>query len=313
VATAQKIDGRRVARDVKAQLAARVAALQARGLRPGLGTILVGDDPGSHSYVAGKHRDCAEVGIQSLRIELAATATQEEIEDAVGRLNDDPACTGFIVQLPLPPHVDTHRVLQLIDPAKDADGLHPTNLGKLVLGIPGPLPCTPRGIIELLRQHDVPITGQRFCIIGCGLTVGRPLGLMLTRSTEHATVTLCHEATVDIAAHARASDVVVAAAGVAHLVKPDWISPGATVLSVGVTRTIEGILGDVHPEVDAVAGKMSPATGGVGPMTRAMLLTNIVEIAERDLAETPDLDGQANGVRANGAPHLATAGTAVPQ
>lgn len=281
MATAKRIDGRKVAADLKQQLASRVRVLNAQRIRPGLGTILVGDDPGSHSYVAGKHRDCAEVGIESIRIELPATATQAEIEAAVRSLNDEPACTGFIVQLPLPPHIDTHRVLQLIDPEKDADGLHPTNLGKLVLGIPGPLPCTPRGIIELLRQHDVEITGQRFCVIGCGLTVGRPLGLMLTRPTEHATVTLCHEATVDVAAHTRASDVVVAAAGVAHLVKPDWVSPGATVLSVGVTRTIEGILGDVHPEVDAVAGKLSGATGGVGPMTRAMLLTNIVEIAER--------------------------------
>jgi methylenetetrahydrofolate dehydrogenase (NADP+)/methenyltetrahydrofolate cyclohydrolase len=284
VATATRIDGRKVAADIKQQLACRVRLLHTAGLRPGLGTILVGDDPGSHAYVAGKHRDCADVGISSLRVELPATATQAEIEHAVQRLNDDPGCTGFIVQLPLPPHIDTHRVLQLIDPEKDADGLHPTNLGKLVLGMPGPLPCTPRGIIELLRQHDVAITGQRFCVIGCGLTVGRPLGLMLTRPTEHATVTLCHVATVDVAAHTRASDVVVAAAGVAHLVKQDWIRPGATVLSVGVTRTIEGILGDVHPEVDAVAGKVSGATGGVGPMTRAMLLTNIVEIAERTLA-----------------------------
>jgi methylenetetrahydrofolate dehydrogenase (NADP+)/methenyltetrahydrofolate cyclohydrolase len=285
VVTATKIDGRRVAAALKEQLAERVAALRAAGCWPGLGTILVGDDPGSHAYVAGKHRDCADVGIASIRVELPATASQREIEDAVRRLNDDPSCTGFIVQLPLPAHVDTHRVLQLIDPAKDADGLHPANLGKLVLGIPGPLPCTPRGIIELLREHDVPITGQRFCVIGCGLTVGRPLGLMLTRPTEHATVTLCHEATVDVAAHTRVSDVVVAAAGVAHLVKPDWVMPGATVLSVGVTRTVEGILGDVHPQVGEVAGKLSGATGGVGPMTRAMLLTNIVEIAERQTAE----------------------------
>lgn len=290
--TATRIDGRKVAAGIKHQLAGRVAALQVQGVRPGLGTVLVGDDPGSHSYVAGKHRDCAEVGIASIRVELPATASQEEIEAAVRTLNADEACTGFIVQLPLPPHIDTHRVLQLIDPEKDADGLHPANLGKLVLGIPGPLPCTPRGIIELLREHDVAITGQRFCIIGCGLTVGRPLGLMLTRPTEHATVTLCHEATVDVAAHARASDVIVAAAGVAHLVKPDWVSVGATVLSVGVTRTIEGILGDVHPQVDAVAGKMSPATGGVGPMTRAMLLMNIVEIAERAAASSAgDLAG----------------------
>ena len=282
--TAAKIDGKRVAAELKAGLAERVKALHEDGIEPGLGTILVGDDPGSRSYVAGKHRDCAEVGIASLRIELPASATQAEIEAAVQQLNDDPSCTGFIVQLPLPPHVDTHRVLELIDPDKDADGLHPTNLGKLVLGTPAPLPCTPRGIIELLRQHDVPITGQRFCVIGCGLTVGRPLGLMLTRPTEHATVTLCNIETRDVAAHARASDVIVAAAGVAHLVKPDWVSPGATVLSVGITRTIEGILGDVDPNVDVVAGKMTGATGGVGPMTRAMLLTNIVEIAEQQLA-----------------------------
>ncbi|MGC4112943.1 MAG: bifunctional methylenetetrahydrofolate dehydrogenase/methenyltetrahydrofolate cyclohydrolase [Nocardioides sp.] len=279
---ATRIDGKQVATTIKEALAGRVADLHARGVHPGLGTIIVGDDPGSHAYVAGKHRDCAEVGIDSIRVELPATASQDEVDAAVRSLNDDPACTGFIVQLPLPPHLDMHRVLELVDPDKDADGLHPTNLGKLVLGIDGPLPCTPRGIIELLRAHDVPITGARFCVIGCGLTVGRPLGLMLTRPTEHATVTLCHEATLDVAEHARASDVVVAAAGVAHLVRPDWISPGATVLSVGITRTIEGILGDVHPEVGSVAGKISPATGGVGPMTRAMLLTNIVEIAERE-------------------------------
>jgi methylenetetrahydrofolate dehydrogenase (NADP+)/methenyltetrahydrofolate cyclohydrolase len=283
VTVATRIDGSRVAATIKEDLAVRVQALQARGVRPGLGTIIVGDDAGSQKYVAGKHRDCAEVGIASIRVELPATSTQAEVESAVRRLNDDPACTGFIVQLPLPPHLDMHRVLELIDPVKDADGLHPVNLGRLVLGMDGPLPCTPRGIIELLRHHDVPITGARFCVIGCGITVGRPLGLMLTRPTEHATVTLCHEATVDVAEHARASDVVVAAAGVAHLVRPDWVSPGATVLSVGITRTIEGILGDVHPEVVSVAGKVSGATGGVGPMTRAMLLTNIVEIAERSL------------------------------
>jgi methylenetetrahydrofolate dehydrogenase (NADP+)/methenyltetrahydrofolate cyclohydrolase len=289
--TAAKIDGKRVAADLKTALAVRVKALHEAGIDPGLGTILVGDDPGSRSYVAGKHRDCAEVGIASIRIELPACASQAEIEAAVQQLNDDPTCTGFIVQLPLPPHVDTHRVLELIDPDKDADGLHPTNLGRLVLGTPAPLPCTPRGIIELLRQHDVPITGQRFCVIGCGLTVGRPLGLMLTRPTEHATVTLCNIETRDVAAHARASDVIVAAAGVAHLVKPDWVSPGATVLSVGITRTIEGILGDVDPNVDVVAGKMSGATGGVGPMTRAMLLTNIVEIAEQHLAAREAIAG----------------------
>ncbi len=281
MATATLIDGKQIAEQVKLGLADRIAMLQLQGIRPGLGTILVGDDPGSRSYVAGKHRDCRQVGMHSIRVDLPETASQEQIEEAVLRLNADPACTGFIVQLPLPAHIDTHRVLDLIDPRKDADGLHPVNLGRLVLGMPGPLPCTPRGIIELLRHHDVPITGARFCVIGCGLTVGRPLGLMLTRRSEHATVTLCHEATVDVAAHTRVADVVIAAAGVAHLVQPDWVRPGATVLSVGITRTIEGILGDVHPDVDSVAGKVTGATGGVGPMTRAMLLTNVVEVAEQ--------------------------------
>ncbi|MEH0416647.1 bifunctional methylenetetrahydrofolate dehydrogenase/methenyltetrahydrofolate cyclohydrolase [Streptomyces sp. B21-083] len=279
--TATLLDGKAAAAEIKSELAARVEALASRGVSPGLGTILVGEDPGSHSYVRGKHRDCAQVGIASIRVELAATASQSDVEAAVLRLNADPACTGFIVQLPLPAHIDTHAVLELIDPAKDADGLHPTNLGRLVLGIPASLPCTPRGIIDLLRRNQVPITGRQFCVIGCGITVGRPLGLMLTRTTEHATVTLCHEATRDVAAHTRVADVVVAAAGVAHLVRPDWIKPGATVLSVGITRTVEGILGDVHPDVGEVAGTMSPATGGVGPMTRAMLLTNVVEAAER--------------------------------
>ncbi|KUO09820.1 bifunctional methylenetetrahydrofolate dehydrogenase/methenyltetrahydrofolate cyclohydrolase [Streptomyces sp. DSM 15324] len=279
--TATLLDGKAAAAEIKAELAARIQALTARGVTPGLGTILVGDDPASHSYVGGKHRDCAQVGIASIRVELSATASQADVEAAVVRLNTDPACTGFIVQLPLPAHIDTHAVLELIDPAKDADGLHPANLGRLVLGIPGPLPCTPRGIIDLLRRNQVAITGRKFCVIGCGITVGRPLGLMLTRSTEHATVTLCHEATEDTAAHARVADVVVAAAGVAHLVGPDWIKPGATVLSVGITRTVEGILGDVHPDVGQVAGSLAPPVGGVGPMTRAMLLTNIVEAAER--------------------------------
>lgn len=279
--TATLLDGKAAAAETKRELTERVQLLKSRGIAPGLGTILVGDDPASRSYVGGKHRDCAQVGIASIRVELPATATQADVEAAVLGLNADPACTGFIVQLPLPAHIDTHAVLELIDPAKDADGLHPANLGRLVLGMPGPLPCTPRGIIDLLRRNRVPITGQQFCVIGCGLTVGRPLGLMLTRSTEHATVTLCHEATQDIAAHARVADVVVAAAGVAHLVKPDWIKPGATVLSVGITRTVEGILGDVHPDVDQVAGSLAPPVGGVGPMTRAMLLTNIVEAAER--------------------------------
>ncbi|HEY8979629.1 MAG TPA: bifunctional methylenetetrahydrofolate dehydrogenase/methenyltetrahydrofolate cyclohydrolase [Streptomyces sp.] len=279
--TATLLDGKAAAAETKRELAERVRLLKSRGISPGLGTVLVGDDPASRSYVGGKHRDCAQAGIASIRVELPAAAPQAEVEAAVRTLNADPACTGFIVQLPLPAHIDTHAVLELIDPAKDADGLHPANLGRLVLGMPGPLPCTPRGIIDLLRRNHVPITGQEFCVIGCGLTVGRPLGLMLTRSTEHATVTLCHEATQDIAAHTRVADVVVAAAGVAHLVRPDWIKPGATVLSVGITRTVEGILGDVHPDVVQVAGSLAPAVGGVGPMTRAMLLTNIVEAAER--------------------------------
>jgi methylenetetrahydrofolate dehydrogenase (NADP+) / methenyltetrahydrofolate cyclohydrolase len=281
VPTATLLDGNAAAADIKSELTGRVRALRARGITPGLGTILVGDHPGSRAYVAGKHRDCAEVGIASLRIELPATAAQEDVESAVLRLNADRACTGYIVQLPLPPHLNMHAVLELIDPAKDADGLHPTNLGRLVLGISAPLPCTPRAILDLLRRHHVPITGAQFCVIGCGITVGRPLGLMLTRRTEHATVTLCHDSTQDVAAHAKVADVVVAAAGVAHLVQPDWIKPGATVLSVGITRTIEGILGDVHPDVGDIAGTLAPAIGGVGPMTRAMLLTNIVEAAER--------------------------------
>ena len=283
--TALRIDGNAVSAIVKDDLRHRVQRLAQQGIRPGLGTILVGEDPGSRSYVAAKHRDCAEVGLHSIQVRLPATASQREIEDAVHALNDDPECTGFIVQLPLPPHIDTHRVIELIDPRKDADGLHPTNLGRLVLGMDGPLPCTPRGILELLRHHDVPITGARFCIIGCGITVGRPLGLMLTRRSEHATVTMCHEATVDTAAHTRAADVVIAAAGVAHLVRPDWISAGATVLSVGITRTVEGILGDVHPGVEQISGRLSGATGGVGPMTRAMLLTNVVECAEASQVE----------------------------
>jgi methylenetetrahydrofolate dehydrogenase (NADP+) / methenyltetrahydrofolate cyclohydrolase len=283
------IDGNKAARDVKESLRERVAKLTADGRRPGLGTILVGDDPASRSYVAGKHRDCAEVGIESLRIELAADASEDEVLEAVTALNQDARCSGFIVQLPLPRHVDMHTVLNAIDPNKDADGLHPVNLGRLVLNQPGTLPCTPRGILELLRGNNVPITGAQFCVIGCGTTVGRPLGLLLTRPSEHATVTLVNEATVDVAAHTRVADVVIAAAGVAHLVQPSWIRPGATVLSVGITRTVEGILGDVHPAVEGVAGMWTRATGGVGPMTRAMLLTNVVELAERAAEHDPHL------------------------
>jgi methylenetetrahydrofolate dehydrogenase (NADP+)/methenyltetrahydrofolate cyclohydrolase len=281
--TAAVIDGNLAAKEIKEELRGRIDRLAAAGRQPGLGTILVGDDPASRSYVAGKHRDCADVGIRSFRVELPAGASQRQVLAEVERLNEDPRCSGFIVQLPLPAQVDMHAVLQAIDPDKDADGLHPANLGRLVLGRPGTLPCTPRGILELLRREGVPVTGAQFCVIGCGTTVGRPLALMLTRPTEHATVTLCHEATVDVAAHTRVADVVIAAAGVAHLVKPSWIRPGATVLSVGITRTVEGILGDVHPDVEQVAGKWTRATGGVGPMTRAMLLKNVVELVERRL------------------------------
>lgn len=276
------IDGKLAALEVKESLRDRVAVLAGAGRAPGLGTIIVGDDPASHSYVAGKHRDCADIGIESIRIVLPSDASTADVLAAVHDLNRDARCTGFIVQLPLPGQVDMHQVLNAIDPDKDADGLHPVNLGRLVLGQPGTLPCTPRGILELLRGNDIPITGSQFCVIGCGTTVGRPLGLMLTRPTEHATVTMVNEATVDVAAHTRVADVVIAAAGVAHLVQPDWVRSGATVLSVGITRTVEGILGDVHPDVAGVAGKWTRATGGVGPMTRAMLLKNVVELAERD-------------------------------
>jgi methylenetetrahydrofolate dehydrogenase (NADP+)/methenyltetrahydrofolate cyclohydrolase len=278
--TARILDGKATAAAIRADLAERVKALRAQGVTPGLGTILVGDDPGSHAYVRGKHRDCAKVGIESIRVDLPATATQEEVEAAVDRLNNDPACTGYIVQLPLPAHLDASRVLARIDPRKDADGLHPVNLGWLVHGQAAPLPCTPRGIVELLRRYDVPIAGAEVCVIGRGITVGRPLGLLLTRRSENATVTLCHTGTKDLAAHVRRADIVVAAAGVQHLVTPDMVRPGAVVLDVGVTRTDSGLAGDVHPDVREVAGWLAPMPGGVGPMTRAMLLTNVVEAAE---------------------------------
>jgi methylenetetrahydrofolate dehydrogenase (NADP+)/methenyltetrahydrofolate cyclohydrolase len=281
IGNARVLDGTALATRIKDDLAVRVAALAGRGVVPGLGTVLVGDDASSRLYVDGKHRDCDEVGLRSMRVELAASATQDDIMDAVDALNADPECTGFIVQLPLPHGIDTHAVLERIAPEKDADGLHPVNLGRLVLGMPGPMPCTPRGIIALLRHHDIALTGAQVCVIGCGLTVGRPLSLMLTDPSTHATVTLCNEATPNVAAHTRVADVVVAAAGVAHLVRPSWIRPGATVLSVGITRTVEGVLGDVHPDVSEVASHLAPPVGGVGPMTRAMLLTNVVEAAER--------------------------------
>ncbi|GAA0980325.1 MULTISPECIES: bifunctional methylenetetrahydrofolate dehydrogenase/methenyltetrahydrofolate cyclohydrolase [Nocardiopsidaceae] len=278
------LDGKAVAKSIREELAERVAKLHAKGITPGLGTVLVGDDPGSHSYVRGKHRDCAQVGIASIRRDLPGTATQEEVEQAVHELNEDPACTGYIVQLPLPGGLDENRVLGLIDPVKDADGLQPVNLGKLVLMEEAPLPCTPRGIVELLRRYEVPLRGAEVVVVGRGVTVGRPLGLLLTRRSENATVTLCHTGTRDLAAHTRNADIVVAGAGVPGLITGDMVKPGAAVLDVGVSRTEAGLVGDVAPDVADVAGYLSPNPGGVGPMTRAMLLVNVVEAAERRAA-----------------------------
>ena len=281
--SASILDGKATAAEVKADLKERVTALAARGITPGLGTILVGDDPGSRAYVAGKHRDCAQVGVASIRRDLPASASQAEVEEAVAELNADPACTGYIVQLPLPSGLDEKRVLNLMDPAKDADGLHPVNLGKLVLGEEAPLPCTPRGIVALLRRYGVEIAGAEVTVIGRGITVGRALGLLLTRRSENATVTLCHTGTKDLAAHTRGADIVVVAAGRAGLLTADMVKPGAAVLDVGITRTEAGLAGDVAPDVASVAGWIAPMPGGVGPMTRAMLITNVVEAAERQL------------------------------
>ena len=274
------LDGKATAAAVKAELATRVATLTQQGIHPGLGTILVGEDPGSHAYVGGKHRDCAEVGIASIRRDLPADATQADVEKAVAELNDDPACTGYIIQLPLPKGLDPHPVLAQIRADKDADGLHPMNLGRLVLGEAAPLPCTPRGIVELLRRYDVPIAGAEVVVVGRGVTVGRPLGLLLTRRSENATVTLCHTGTKDLAGHLKRADIIVAAAGVPALVTAGAIKPGAAVLDVGITRTELGLVGDVAPEVVEVAGHLAPMPGGTGPMTRAMLLANVVERAE---------------------------------
>jgi methylenetetrahydrofolate dehydrogenase (NADP+)/methenyltetrahydrofolate cyclohydrolase len=282
--TAQILDGKKTASAIKAELTERVAKLREQGIVPGLATVLVGDDPGSRWYVAGKHRDCAEVGIHSIRVDLPEDAPQSAVEEAIAELNSDPACTGYIVQLPLPKHMDENHVLGLIDPAKDADGLHPTNLGWLVLGKEAPLPCTPNGIVELLRRHEVPIAGAEVCIVGRGVTVGRPLGLLLTRRSENATVTLCHTGTRDLAKHVRSADIVVAAAGVTGIINGDMVKPGAAVLDVGVSRDAEGkIAGDVAQDVYDVAGWVSPNPGGVGPMTRAMLLANIVHAAEQSV------------------------------
>jgi methylenetetrahydrofolate dehydrogenase (NADP+)/methenyltetrahydrofolate cyclohydrolase len=286
--TAQILDGTATAAAIKAELTARVAALAARGVTPGLGTLLVGDDPGSRWYVAGKHRDCAEVGIASIQEELPGDATQEQIEAAVRRLNENPACTGFIVQLPLPKGIDTHRVLELVDPDKDADGLHPTNLGRLVLRVnepvTSPLPCTPRGIIELIERHGIELAGADVVVVGRGVTVGRSIGLLLTRRAVNATVTLTHTGTDDLAEHTRHADVVVAAAGVPDIVTADMVKPGAAVLDVGVSRVDGKIAGDVAADVWDVAAWVSPNPGGVGPMTRAMLLSNIVGAAEQSVA-----------------------------
>ena len=274
------LDGKATAQTIKNNLAQRVSALKAKGINPGLGTILVGDDAGSHAYVNGKHKDCAEVGISSIRIDLPKTATQTEVMNAISQLNNDSNCTGFIVQLPLPKGLDGNLALEAMNPDKDADGLHPNNLGKLVLGQDGPLPCTPRGIIELLRAYKVEINGANIVIIGRGVTVGRPLGLLLTRKTENATVTLCHTGTKDLTSHLINADIVIAAAGVPHLVKANMIKKGAALVDVGITRTENGLVGDIDPQVKAVAGFFSPMPGGTGPMTRAMLLTNVVERAE---------------------------------
>ena len=283
--TAKILDGKAAAAAVKDDLRARVKALAERGVVPGLGTVLVGDDPGSHAYVDGKHRDCAEVGIASIRHDLPADTTQAHVESVVDDLNADDTCHGYIVQLPLPKHLDTGRILELIDPGKDADGLHPVNLGRLVLGFDGPLPCTPRGIVHLLRLHDIALNGAEVVVIGRGTTVGRPLGLLLTRRTENATVTLCHTGTRDLAAHVRRADIVVAAVGVPGLVTKDMVKAGATVVDVGITRVVGAdgkgrYTGDVALEVREVAGAVVPVPGGIGPMTRAMLLTNVVERAE---------------------------------
>lgn len=275
------LDGKATKDAIFAELTPRVAALSDRGATPGLGTVLVGEDPGSAYYVRSKHRDCAAVGVRSIRRELPADVGQAELETVIDELNSDPECSGYIVQLPLPEHIDTGAVLERVDPAKDADGLAPVSLGRLVLGEPAPLPCTPRGIIALLRRYQVPIAGAQVAVIGRGITVGRTLGLLLTRKSENATVTLCHTGTRDLSSETRRADIVVAAAGVPHLITPDMVKEGAAVLDVGVSRVDGTLTGDVAPGVDQVAGWVSPNPGGVGPMTRAMLLSNVVEAAER--------------------------------
>ena len=288
--TATILDGKATAAVIKDELRERIKALANRGVQLGLGTIVVGDDPGSHTYVAGKHRDSAELGIASLRRDLPADATQADVEAAVDELNADPACTGFLVQLPLPKGLDEQRILERVDPDKDVDGLHPVNLGRLVLMHPAPISCTPRGIVELLRRYGVPIAGAHVVIVGRGPTAGRPLGLLLTRRSENATVTLCHTGTRDLAEHTRRADIVVAATGVPALVTADMVRPGAAVVDVGITRVTQPdgkvkLAGDVHPDVREVAGYLAPVPGGVGLMTRVMLMTNVVERGESVLAQ----------------------------
>ena len=279
--SAQILDGKALAASIKADLATRTVALKAKGITPGLGTLLVGDDPGSHSYVGGKHRDCHEVGINSIRIDLPASATQADILAAVQDLNSAKECTGYIVQLPLPKGVNAQAILEAIDPEKDADGLHPMNLGRLVAGYEAPLPCTPRGIVALINHYKIPIAGAEVVVIGRGLTVGRPLGLLLTRRAENATVTLTHTGTRDLLAHTKRADIVVAAIGQSHFLKAEMIKEGAAILDVGISRTEAGLLGDVDPAVSRYASAIAPMPGGVGPMTRAMLLANIVAMAEQ--------------------------------
>jgi len=279
--SAQILDGKALAATIKSDLSTRVSALKKKSITPGLGTILVGDDPGSHSYVAGKHRDCQEVGINSIRVDLPATAKEVDVLSAIADLNSANECTGYIVQLPLPNGINTEKVLEAIDPAKDADGLHPMNLGRLVAGYEAPLPCTPRAIVALINHYKIPLSGADVVVIGRGLTVGRPLGLLLSRKSENATVTLTHTGTKDLLSHTKRADIVVAAIGSAHFLKADAIKKGAVVLDVGISRTDAGLLGDVDPGVLEVAAFVAPMPGGVGPMTRAMLITNVVEACER--------------------------------
>jgi methylenetetrahydrofolate dehydrogenase (NADP+)/methenyltetrahydrofolate cyclohydrolase len=275
--SAQILDGKALASAIKAELTVRVAALKSQGIIPGLGTILVGDDPGSVSYVNGKHRDCKEVGINSIRFDLPGDATEKEVLAAIADLNSSKECTGYIVQLPLPKAINTQRVLEAIDPNKDADGLHPFNLGRLVLGYEAPLPCTPRAIVTLLDHYKISTQSAEITVIGRGLTVGRPLGLLLSRKQENATVTLTHTGTKDLTLHTKKADIVVAAIGQSHFLTAEMIKEGAVVIDVGISRTEEGLVGDVCPGVFEKASYVSPMPGGVGPMTRAMLLTNVVD------------------------------------